>query len=125
MPFTPNGKINRKALIIPAICNEEDFILPKTSTEKKLFNIVSELAQNTDFGINTDFFTIGLDSLNIIQISSKIIEEFNIEVAPSQLYKLLNIEIFAVFLDNNDSKKYSLLVLWQGRTTNKKVYCKP
>ena len=38
---------------------------------QKLFDIVSELAQNTNFGITTDFFTIGLDSLNIIQISSK------------------------------------------------------
>lgn len=56
------------------------------------------MAQNTNFGITTDFFTIGLDSLNIIQISSKIIEEFNIEIAPSQLYKLLNIEKLAKFL---------------------------
>lgn len=108
MPFTPNGKINRKALIIPVVSSKKDLILPKTTTEKKLFNIVSELAKNTDFGINTDFFTIGIDSLNIIQISSKIIEEFNIEVAPSQLYKLLNIEKLAEFLDNNDSKKYSI-----------------
>lgn len=81
---------------------------PQTETEKKLFGIVSELTQNTNFGITTDFFTIGLDSLNIIQISSKIIEEFNIEIAPSQLYKLLNIEKLAKFLDSNVSRKYSI-----------------
>ena len=108
-PTTPNGKIDKiKLHNIELNLESNNYKKPQTETEKKLFNIVSELAQNTDFGINTDFFTIGLDSLNIIQISSKIIEEFNIEVAPSQLYKLLNIEKLAKFLDNNDSKKYSI-----------------
>ncbi len=108
-PTTPNGKIDKiKLQNIELNFESDSYKKPQTETEKKLFNIVSELAQNTDFGINTDFFTIGLDSLNIIQISSKIIEEFNIEVAPSQLYKLLNIEKLAKFLDNNDSKKYSI-----------------
>ena len=91
-PTTPNGKIDKiKLQNIELNFENNSYQKPQTETEKKLFDIVSELAQNTNFGITTDFFTIGLDSLNIIQISSKIIEEFNIEIAPSQLYKLLNI----------------------------------
>lgn len=108
-PTTPNGKIDKiKLQNIELNFENNSYQKPQTETEKKLFDIVSELAQNTNFGITTDFFTIGLDSLNIIQISSKIIEEFNIEIAPSQLYKLLNIEKLAKFLDSNVSRKYSI-----------------
>ena len=108
-PTTPNGKIDKiKLQNIELNFENNSYQKPQTETEKKLFGIVSELTQNTNFGITTDFFTIGLDSLNIIQISSKIIEEFNIEIAPSQLYKLLNIEKLAKFLDSNVSRKYSI-----------------
>lgn len=108
MPFTPNGKIDRKALIVPDINTNKNLELPNTTTEKKIFNIISAIVNNTDFDINTDFFTIGLDSLNIIQISSKIIEEFNTEIAPSQLYKLLSIKKLAEFIDNNSTNSYNI-----------------
>ena len=66
MPYTHNGKIDKKALPLPAgILNisKENYVAPKTSTQKQLVRIWEKVLNTKPIGINDNFFELGGDSL--------------------------------------------------------------
>ena len=73
MPLTPNGKIDKKDLLSDEMMSEfniGEHILPANENEKKLFNIVKEVLERKDFGVNDDLTLLGLTSLSAIKLSS-------------------------------------------------------
>ena len=109
-PLTPNGKLDRKKL--PKIdfkkSINENLVLPNTATEKKLYEIICEIVENNNFGITNNFFEIGLDSLSIMNLSAKIHSEFNLTLSINEIYKIINLQQLANFIDNYSSKKTKL-----------------
>ena len=81
-PYTPNGKVDRKALPLPTeILNisNEHYVAPKTSLQKKLVTIWEKILNTSPIGINDNFFELGGDSLlamnliiELLKISTKI-----------------------------------------------------
>lgn len=105
-PTTPNGKIDRKALkSIKSTEILENIVEPKTETEKIIYREISNIIQNTNFGILDDFFSIGLDSLKIIQLSINLCDKLDTKLAISDFYKLTNIQKLAEFIDNNKNNQ--------------------
>ena len=74
MPLTPNGKINRKALPLPALTKEE-IVLAETDGEKQLFGLVAELLKTDQFGVNTNLISVGLTSLTAMKLSARLASE--------------------------------------------------
>lgn len=72
LPLTPNGKINRKALPMPTISRTTEYVAPTNEVETKLCNLFAEILDNTDIGINDDFFKIGGTSMLAIKAIIKI-----------------------------------------------------
>lgn len=66
-PYTPNGKINKKALPIPSdILNGEskkNYIPAKTELEKSFVKIWEEILNVSPIGITDNFFELGGDSI--------------------------------------------------------------
>lgn len=66
-PYTPNGKINKKALPIPSdILNGEskkNYIPAKTELEKSFVRIWEEILNVSPIGITDNFFELGGDSI--------------------------------------------------------------
>ena len=65
-PYTPNGKINKKALPLPKEIlsnSEEKYISPKTNLQIKLVNIFEQILNINPIGINDNFFDLGGDSI--------------------------------------------------------------
>ena len=65
-PYTPNGKINKKALPLPKEIlsnSEEKYIGPKTDLQIKLVNIFEQVLNINPIGINDNFFDLGGDSI--------------------------------------------------------------
>lgn len=103
LPQTPNGKTDRKILQTYEISVEENKIVkPKTATEEKLFNLIADIIGNNDFSISSDLFTLGMDSLNIINLSSKIMKEFNVEISIKQMYNISSLTELAHLIDNSN-----------------------
>ncbi len=65
-PLTPNGKVDRKALPVPASNHRapaSGYVAPRTPLERQLAGIWSSVLRVDRIGIHDDFFTLGGDSL--------------------------------------------------------------
>ncbi|MDL2246546.1 condensation domain-containing protein, partial [Methanobrevibacter sp. OttesenSCG-928-K11] len=96
-PKTPNGKTDFNKLPIPSQEDnfEDIFLLPETEFEKAIFGFVKEILEIDSFGIETDLFSLGLTSLTIIRIISKISEKYNVNIPVANLIKSKNIKEIA------------------------------
>ncbi len=66
LPYTPNGKIDKKSLPLPnEILNssKNEYVPPKTALEKKLVSFFEKILNTKPVGINDNFFELGGDSL--------------------------------------------------------------
>ena len=73
LPLTPNGKIDRKALPEPDGTRpdlEHEYVPPRTPEEETLVNIFQEVLGVDQVGIKDNFFGIGGDSIQAIQVVS-------------------------------------------------------
>jgi amino acid adenylation domain-containing protein len=81
-PLTPNGKINRLGLPVADISRQNlgvKFVAPRTSTERELATIWTEVLKLTKLGIYDNFFELGGHSLLATQLISRLKETFEIE----------------------------------------------
>ena len=62
-PLTPNGKVNRRALPVPAVSAQTENVPPANEREQDLFDIVAELLKTDNFGVTDDITKLGMTSL--------------------------------------------------------------
>ena len=89
MPYTPNGKIDRKGLPEPEgdIVTGVEYVPPTNEIEEKLVEIWEEVLGIDKIGINHNFFEIGGNSINIIKVISLINKEFTgVQIPMSELF---------------------------------------
>ena len=89
-PLTSNGKIDRQAL--PPFSYEDkqpaqDFVGPRTETEKALAAIWRELLKVENIGINDDFFDMGGQSLLAIRAVTRIRGLFQVDLPLRNLFE--------------------------------------
>ncbi|MBW4602154.1 MAG: amino acid adenylation domain-containing protein [Calothrix sp. FI2-JRJ7] len=90
LPLTPSGKVNRQALPAPDISKgnlEIDFAPPRTSTEKVVANIWSQVLKREQVGIHDNFFDLGGHSLLATQVISRLWEAFKVELPLRSLFE--------------------------------------
>ena len=96
-PMTPNGKTDLKNLPDP---EEDDYgldeiIAPETDLEKDIFAMCSEILDTTNFGVITDLFQLGLTSLSVLKLVSKISTKFMVNVNVTNIMRARNIREIA------------------------------
>ncbi len=75
IPLTANGKLNRRALPQPESGKTgEEYVAPTNKREKQLADILKEVLKLDKVGINDNFFDIGGNSLNFVQVNGKLKE---------------------------------------------------
>ncbi|MCP4215861.1 MAG: hypothetical protein GY765_14505, partial [bacterium] len=74
IPLTPNGKTDRRALPEPQgkINTGLEYESPRNEVEDKLLTVWKDVLKVDGIGINDNFFAIGGDSMNLIQVSAQI-----------------------------------------------------
>ena len=72
LPLTPNNKIDYRALPDPASTKTDELIAPETNTEKALASVWKELLHRDVVGVHENFFELGGDSIQSIQVVSRI-----------------------------------------------------
>lgn len=83
MPLTPNGKVDRQALPIPAQARAElqgAIVAPRTPVEDVVVGIWREVLGLEQIGIHNNFFDLGGHSLLATQIISRVRDIFQIEL---------------------------------------------
>ena len=79
-PYTPNGKLDKKALPTPKELISVDktkYVEPKTILQKELVNIYENTLNIKPIGINDNFFELGGDSLLAINLNMELLKISN------------------------------------------------
>ena len=102
-PHTPNGKIDRKALLaLPgAVAAPQEYAPPDGETEETLAEIWQEVLERPSIGRHDNFFAIGGHSLHAIRIMSIITDMLEQEIPVRALFENQSIATFATYLENH------------------------
>ncbi|MCR3759100.1 amino acid adenylation domain-containing protein [Clostridium felsineum] len=95
IPLTANGKIDRKNLPQPIDDNEanENYAAPSNEIQEKLVVIFQDAFEGKiKIGIKDNFYEMGLNSILMVSIISKLEEAFSIQIKFKDFLKLNNIE---------------------------------
>lgn len=106
LPLTLNGKVNRRALPPPDWDKcEEEYVSPRTPSEKKLVEMWKEVLSLDRIGIRDNFFELGGHSLNAVRMLT-LAEQFSgRKIHLSDLLGSPTIEQLAAFLDGRSSTR--------------------
>ncbi|UCH97676.1 MAG: AMP-binding protein, partial [Candidatus Aminicenantes bacterium] len=119
IPFTPNGKIDRKALPTPTLETGNRYTPPRNDIEKKLVEIWSDILGGdtlhasqlrSSLGINDNFFQLGGHSLKATQLVSKIHQEFNLRITLAEMFKKPTIRGLASHIKKRQRKADDIFV---------------
>jgi amino acid adenylation domain-containing protein len=87
-PLMPNGKVDRRALPSPTLLMlEGEYVAPRTSVEKVLASIWSDVLGVERVGVNDNFFELGGHSLLATQIMAQVRESLQVELAVRSLFE--------------------------------------
>ncbi|HLO48202.1 MAG TPA: phosphopantetheine-binding protein [Kamptonema sp.] len=98
MPVTPSGKLDIRALPIPADLRPEletVYVNPETEIETMISTVWQEVLGLKKVGVNDNFFELGGHSLLIPQIHSKLLEIIGYEVSIVELFQYPTIQSLA------------------------------
>ena len=89
LPFTPSGKIDRRAL--PALGRSRPDIgiarvAPRGPIEETLAGIWADVLGLEEIGVHDGFLELGGDSLRAAKVVSRVIERFNVELSTEALF---------------------------------------
>ena len=90
LPLTPNGKVDRKALPAPGghVQRVTAYVAPRNPTEKILADIVAEVLELEQVGVNDNFFELGGHSLLATQVITQIRKVFAVELPLRSLFEV-------------------------------------
>jgi amino acid adenylation domain-containing protein len=90
LPLTPSGKVDRRALPAPPEARadvQNDYVAPRTPTERTLVQIWSEVLRVRPLGIHDNFFELGGHSLLAMQVVSRLRDAFQVELPLRSLFE--------------------------------------
>lgn len=101
LPYSSNGKIDRKALPKPDMNKQSDhaFVAARNPAEETLVEIWQEVLSIEKIGVKDNFFELGGHSLLAVQVLSRIRKAFGIEVPLRQLFEAATIEELALLVE--------------------------
>jgi acyl carrier protein len=102
LPLTPNGKVDRAALPAPDGTNllqDQGQDLPGTATEQRVAEILGELLEVDEIGLDDNFFLLGGHSLLGAQLIARLREAFGVEVGLRTLFEAPTVETLAIEVD--------------------------
>jgi tyrocidine synthetase-3 len=108
IPRTPNGKVDYDALaaLEDKTCS---YAAPGTETEKKLAALWTEILQRDSFAIHDHFFTLGGNSLNVMNLIAFIHRKFDVRIPLGMIFNNPTIEKQAKIIESFKKENHSSL----------------
>ncbi|MCL2717192.1 MAG: amino acid adenylation domain-containing protein [Lachnospiraceae bacterium] len=105
LPVTPNGKVDRKALLDMEfnVSTGLEYEPPSNETEEKLVEIWQELLHLEKISVEENFFDLGGQSLKAIVLLSKISQAFDMELSLSEVFGFPTIKGLAARLTKSNT----------------------
>ncbi len=103
--LTPNGKIDRKALPSPVESaqaqTDDNFVAPRTETEKALAEIWKQLLDVERIGVYDDFFALGGHSLLVAYMATEVQTKWDISLMLPTVFQNKTLEALARVIDQS------------------------
>jgi len=89
LPLTPDGEYDLSRLPLPAPDGDADdsYVAPRTPLERQLADILRQLLGVDRVGVHDSFFELGGFSLLATRLTSRIREEFNVELSLRDIFQ--------------------------------------
>ena len=106
MPYTLNGKIDKKALpdFNSKITNNE-IVKPRNKTDEELITILEKMLDIKQISITDTLISIGGDSLSAITLSTKILSKYNVQLNIKDILSNLTIKDISDYIMKNKNKE--------------------
>ena len=121
MPYTPNGKIDKKSLpeinLLDIQKNKKE-IKPRNKIDTVLIKFLKELLKIKKISIEDSFYELGGDSLSAIQLCSILYHELNIQISVKDILKYPIIKDLSDYIESKLTKKTVIAI----KATDKKEY---
>jgi amino acid adenylation domain-containing protein len=97
LPRTPNGKVDRLALVAPEAFAREDaaYVAPRTPVEEILCTVWARVMGEPRIGVRDDFFLLGGHSLRAVQIVARLRETLGVELPLPAVFQFPTVEALA------------------------------
>ena len=96
IPLLPSGKINADAL--PLLLTDNITVLPTNEVQHAVYAIWKKYMNLFDFSLDQDFFALGGNSLQAMQIIADIEETFKMELSMHEFYSHLSVAKLSAFI---------------------------
>ncbi|MBR1539730.1 MAG: amino acid adenylation domain-containing protein [Clostridia bacterium] len=132
LPYTTNGKIDRKNLPEIHIENKvaSQILMPRNSIDEQLIAMLQEILKINHISIGDSFFELGGDSLSAITLSLKIKDTFHCQITVKDILENPSIQKISDFVaehSGDDTKIYNInsakeAVLYPASSAQKRIY---
>ena len=108
LPYTPSGKLNRKALKEPDddTLRNIEITAPSNDIEAKLIHIWSEVLGVGNIGVGDNFFNLGGHSLKATVLISRVHKEFEVEIPLKEIFRSPTIKGLASYIMSAQPKNF-------------------
>ncbi len=104
MPYSPNGKIDKKALNLINAEKEEQKTTASSSIENDLISLYAEVLKLKVVNNSDNFFDIGGNSLLAIKLTNILCEKYGIQLEVVKIFEYPTIKDLSEYLSKLDSK---------------------
>ena len=125
LPLTSNGKVDRKALPPPDAGGQlrNRYIAPRTSVEKMLAEIWTDLLRVPKIGVDDNFFDLGGHSLLAIQLMHRVQKSVGRSLSLTAIFQAPTVAKLAALLSSASSSASSPLVALSAAGSRPPLYC--
>lgn len=120
LPYTPNGKVDRKSLPEPILRENIQKEESRNKTDLKLLEIIASVLNIKNVNISDDILNLGADSLTAINLSTKIYETFKVKIFVKDILDNTKISDLSDFISNLSVSKTNEKTI--KKAENKKYY---
>lgn len=100
MPLTPNGKVDRRALPVPAVAPTE-IVAPSTDMEHKVMDLAADVLKHDTFGVTSNLVAEGLTSLMAMRLTASIMKATGLKITAKEVMSAPTVAEIAAFLEKS------------------------
>lgn len=102
MPLTPNGKVDRKALPVPAVAPSE-IVAPSSEMERKILDIAADVLSHDSFGVTSNLVSEGLTSLMAMRLVAAVMKATGLRITAKEVMSAPTVAEIAARLERGAS----------------------
>ena len=108
IPLTHNQKVNKRALPKPELSVSSEIKKPENKVQEKIYDIISSVVGNKNFGVDDDILMTGLNSISMVRLNVLLGKEFDVPFRLADIKDNNTVLKLEKFIEDNKSMNDSI-----------------